>query len=114
MDSNRIFTLLHGVLDCLHFVKEGEGFRVSGAYPLRDLQEKLKIAGEELGSGDVDTVSGYIVQELGRWPRVGDRVPFGPYTVRVTHMMLRPRRVGQVFVTPDTQETARQDGPGTS
>jgi CBS domain containing-hemolysin-like protein len=96
------------------FAPEGEGFRVDGAYPLRELQEKLKLTGRELADGDVDTVSGYVVQELGRWPRVGDKVKLaGTYTVRVTAMSQRPRRVGQVFITPTAQDAARADGPGT-
>jgi CBS domain containing-hemolysin-like protein len=83
------------------FVPEGNGYRVNGAYPLRELQEKLKLAGRELVDGDVDTVSGYVVQELGRWPRAGDKVKLaGTYTVRVTAMSQRPRRVGQVFIEP--------------
>lgn len=94
------------------FVKEGEGFRVSGGFALRDLQERLNLVGQDLTSGDVDTVSGYVVQELGRWPRVGDKVTFGDYTMRVTSLMQRPRRVGYVFIAPATQETARKDGPG--
>jgi CBS domain containing-hemolysin-like protein len=100
-----------GATPTTDFVKEGEGFRVSGSYTLRELQEKLAID-QDLASGDVDTVSGYVVQELGRWPRVGDKVNLGDYLMRVTHVMQRPRRVGQVFITPVTQETARKDGPG--
>ncbi len=71
--------------------------------------------GADLASGDVDTVSGYVVQELGRWPRVGDKVKLAAaYTLRVTGMSQRPRRVGQVFISPVTQDAVRRDGPGTA
>ncbi|HEX8916221.1 MAG TPA: hemolysin family protein [Humisphaera sp.] len=93
------------------FVPEGEGFRVNGAFALRDLRDRLKLDDLELDDG-IDTVSGHVVKELGRWPRTGDKVKFGPYTMRVTSMMQRPRRVGQVFVLPLTQEQVRKDGPG--
>ena len=48
------------------FVKEGENFRISGLYPLHALRERLKIL--ELDDADVDTVGGYIIQQLGRFP----------------------------------------------
>lgn len=94
------------------FAPEGEGFRVGGAFPLRDLVDRLKLKDAALAAGGVDTVSGYVVRELGRWPRAGDKVKLGGYTVRVTSMSQRPRRVGQVFIAPDTQDAARRDGPG--
>ena len=90
------------------FVKDGENFRVSGVYPLHELRERLKIT--ELDVADVDTIGGYITQELGRWPRPGDSVPIGDYVAKV--MTVVQRRVGQVLIMPATQETARADGPG--
>jgi len=36
---------------------------------MHDLREKLGLMRLEMG--DVDTLNGYIVQQLGRWPRVG-------------------------------------------
>ena len=94
------------------FVPEGESFRVRGRYPLHELRERLEL-GDGVADGDVDTVGGYVIQELGRWPRVGDSVKAGPYTIRVTGVGAKQRRVDQVFITPDTQEAMRQDGPGT-
>ncbi len=91
------------------FAREGESFRVAGRYPLHELKEKLALA--DLDTDGVDTIGGYVVQELGRWPRAGDEVSMGDYTVRVTQA--QPRRVGQLLITPQTQETARADGPGT-
>jgi CBS domain containing-hemolysin-like protein len=89
------------------FVKEGENFRVSGLYPLHALRERL---GVELEGSDVDTIGGYVIQQLARWPRVGDTVKLDGYTAKV--MSVQHRRVGQVLIMPQTQEVARADGPG--
>jgi CBS domain containing-hemolysin-like protein len=78
------------------FVTEGENFRVNGLSPLHNLREKLDL--EELDAHGVDTVGGYVVQELGRLPRTGDVVPIGPYTARV--LSVQQKRVGQLLLTP--------------
>ncbi len=92
------------------FVKEGENFRVSGLYALHGLRERLALA--DLEPTEVDTIGGYVIQQLNRWPRVGDTVPLGGYTVRV--LAVQHRRVSQVLISPTTQQTARADGPGTA
>src|SRR6185295_11622761 len=54
------------------FITDGENIRVAGTYPLHALRDRLKL--DELGEDDlaeVDTIGGYITQELGRWPRTG-------------------------------------------
>jgi CBS domain containing-hemolysin-like protein len=91
------------------FIKEGENFRVSGLYPLHALRERLKL--DDLEPTDVDTVGGYVIQQLNRWPRVGDTAKLGDnYTIRV--LSVQHRRVGQVLIMPATQEVAKADGPG--
>ncbi len=91
------------------FVPEGENFRVSGLFPLHELRDKLDLHNVELG--DVDTIGGYLIQELGRFPRPGDSVEFGEaYTVRV--VTVQQKRVGQVLILPKTQDAMRADGPG--
>ena len=91
------------------FVKDGENFRVNGAYPLHALREKLKLDALEIG--DVDTVGGYVVQQLNRWPRPGDTVPIADrYTAKVQTVL--HRRVGQLLIMPINQDAARADGPG--
>ena len=90
------------------FVPEGENYRVNGLYPLHELREKLSIAHVE--AGDVDTVGGYVIQELGRFPRPGDSVDFGDYTIKVA--TVQQKRVGQVLIMPKTQDAMRADGPG--
>ena len=92
------------------FLKDGENFRVAGDFPVRQLREKLPLAEIEPET-TVDTVGGYITQQLGRFPRGGDIVDLGAYTARV--IAVQSRRVTQVLITPKTQEVARVDGPGT-
>jgi CBS domain containing-hemolysin-like protein len=90
------------------FVKDGENFRVAGDFPLHTLRERLELP--DLNGADVDTVSGYVIQRLGRWPRPGDTVPLGNYSARV--LAVQQKRVAQVLITPNTQDQAREDGPG--
>lgn len=90
------------------FVADGENYRVSGLYPIHELREKLHL--EALASDGVDTVNGFIIQRLGRWPRPGDTVELGSYTLRV--VSVSPNRVAQVLITPATQAIAKEDGPG--
>jgi CBS domain containing-hemolysin-like protein len=96
------------------FIREGESYRVSGLYPLHELRERLSLS--DLEDETVDTIGGYIIQQLHRWPRAGDAVPLegekGSYVARV--VSLQNRRVGQVLITPQTQQTAKADGPGAS
>ena len=91
------------------FVKDGENFRVSGTFPLHELREKLHL--DNLDAADVDTVAGFIVQQLNRWPRPGDTVKIGDrYVAKVVTVL--HRQVGQVLIMPVTQEAARKDGAG--
>jgi CBS domain containing-hemolysin-like protein len=90
------------------FVAEGENYRVAGNYPLHELRDRLHL--KDLNGTDVDTIGGYVIQKLGRWPRQGDSVALGAYSVRV--VSVQQKRVGQVLITPSTQDTARNDGPG--
>jgi CBS domain containing-hemolysin-like protein len=93
------------------FVKDGENFRASGTFSLRELRDKLGLTEEQLEiSGDVDTIGGYITQQLARFPRAGDTVDLGPYTARVINT--QQRRVTQILITPKSQAQMRADGPG--
>jgi magnesium and cobalt exporter, CNNM family len=89
------------------FVAEGNTYRVGGLYPMHELRDKLGQLGEDIG--DVDTVSGFIVKKLGRWPRVGDTVRLGDFELKVAS--LSQKRVGQVVITkapePSPEEEAQ-------
>jgi CBS domain containing-hemolysin-like protein len=83
-------------------VRDGDAVRVSGLFPLHDLPDRLPIG--PLNGDGVDTVGGYIVQTLGRWPRVGDEVDIGQYRAKV--LTLQQRRVSQVLLTPSKTKSS--------
>jgi len=85
------------------FIPEGNNFRISGLFPLHNLRERLNLA-EDIDGGAVDTIGGYIIQKLSRWPRPGDTVPIGQYNARI--LSVQQRRVGQVLLTPRATEAA--------
>jgi CBS domain containing-hemolysin-like protein len=85
-------------------VRDGEAARVNGLYPLHDLRDRLAIGPIE--ANGVDTVGGYIVQQLNRWPRVGDEVRLGGFRAKV--LTLQQRQVGQVLLTPSDKAPPRQ------
>jgi CBS domain containing-hemolysin-like protein len=88
------------------FIKEGENVRVTGLFPLHALRERLNLDGLE--ATDVDTIGGYIIQQLKRWPRVGDTVKLGDYTAKV--LSTQHRRVGQVLIVPPEPQGAADAG----
>ncbi len=73
------------------FIPEPNGaFRVSGLFPLHDLSDRLSLP--EFEAEDVDTVGGYVIQQLGRWPRSGDQIRIGPFNARVMSVQQKQRR----------------------
>jgi CBS domain containing-hemolysin-like protein len=62
-------------------VAKGDGYyQVSGAMLVVDLEDEL---GLEISERDEDTIAGVVLSELGRRPRVGDRVTVGPLALEV-------------------------------
>jgi CBS domain containing-hemolysin-like protein len=93
------------------FAREGESFRVSGRYPLHELRDKLDLDESAIGDGDVDTIGGFVIQKLARWPRAGDSVPLGEgYNASV--VSVANKRVQQVLITPVVHEAAGKNGAG--
>ncbi len=82
------------------FVRDGDTVRVSGHFPLRELAERLSLG--DIEAEGIDTVGGYVVQQLSRWPRVGDTVRMGDQALRV--LSVNQRKVGQVLVTPIAED----------
>ena len=74
----------------------GDTVRVSGTFSLHELRQRLGL--QTLDAGDVDTVGGYLTQQLGRWPRPGDEVVMDSYTARV--VTVQRNRVTQVVLKP--------------
>jgi CBS domain containing-hemolysin-like protein len=83
------------------FVREGDTIRVSGLYALHALRERVEGIGE-LERNGVDTVGGYVAQELGRIPRPGDTVQMGDYVARVTSV--QQKRAKQIILAPRERE----------
>jgi CBS domain containing-hemolysin-like protein len=79
-----------------NFVKEGDSYRTNGRFPLHELRERLGVA--ELEGEHVDTLGGYVIEQLGRWPHPGDVVRAGEFELRV--VSVNQNRVGQVIITP--------------
>lgn len=90
------------------FVQEGETIRVSGLFGLHALRERIDLG--EIEANGVDTVSGYVTQELGRLPKPGDTVRIGKYTARV--VSVQQKRAKQLVLTP-VEEEAQQESPET-
>ena len=82
-------------------VREGDTMRVSGLFPLHELSERLPIGPLEVSG--VDTIGGYIVKQLNRWPKAGDEVELGGYRAKV--LTVQQRRVGQVLISPGAKQT---------
>ena len=79
------------------FMPDGTSFRTTGLFPMHELRDKLHFV--ELDDDGVDTLGGYIVKQLGRWPRPGDTVRLDGYSAKVM-TVLQKRRVGQVLISP--------------
>lgn len=69
--------------DISKVVREPSGaMLVGGSYPIHDLED----LGVDMPEGDYATVSGLVMSQLGRIPRVGDRFTLGAWDVAVTRM----------------------------
>lgn len=86
-------------------VKEEEGvFLVTGLVPLRRLNQRLEL--RLPGRVDVDTLSGWLVAELQRLPRVGDEVRFGHVHFEVIEVLNnRAEKVRITIEEPTSEET---------
>jgi CBS domain containing-hemolysin-like protein len=88
------------------FVSDGTGFRTSGLFPMHELKEKLSL--KNIGAEGVDTLGGYIIQKLGRWPKPGDIIEMDPYSAKVM-TVLQKRRVGHVLLTRRETDAEKAD-----
>lgn len=78
-------------------VKTGDHtWTVDGALPLHDLAD---LAGEPIPGGDVTTVSGWVTQKLGGFPKPGDTLAIGRHELRVEEMS--SHRVSRLRLTLD-------------
>ena len=90
----------------LDFIKEGDGYRVSGRFPLHELREKLQLPEPE--TEGIDTIGGYITHLLKRWPRVNDVIAIGEYEATV--LTVSKRRVVQAMLQRKQPDDRQPDG----
>jgi CBS domain containing-hemolysin-like protein len=69
-----------------------EEFVIEGSLTLNDLSDVEEAL--ELESGEVTTIGGYITQQLGRFPEVGETMDINGWEAKVTST--DGRRVGQI------------------
>jgi CBS domain containing-hemolysin-like protein len=75
--------------------------RLEGSLPISEFNAQFDTA---LDDTDYTTIGGYIFGQLGRLPRVGDRVTVGPFTLEVVEM--EGRRVKTVRVHAERPQEA--------
>jgi CBS domain containing-hemolysin-like protein len=79
-------------------VKKGENrYQLSGSMLVVDLEDELGI---EFSERDEDTIAGVVLSELGRRPRVGDRVEIGPLVLEILEVERNRIKSLGVEVTP--------------
>ena len=75
------------------FIKVNEQeFLVDGSLSLNSLEDHLPSL--DLHGGEMTTIGGYVIQQLERFPLVGESFPIGPYSVEV--LSVDDRKVGQM------------------
>lgn len=85
--------------------KRGEEWQIDGALPLHELAELIGDNFEELDE-EVTTASGFVTHRLGGFPKNGDTLALGNFTLRVDRV--DGPRVAQLTLTklpPDTEPT---------
>jgi CBS domain containing-hemolysin-like protein len=80
--------------------------RIDGSMPISEFNNQFDAA---LDDADYTTIGGYIFGQLGRLPRVGDRVTVGPLTFEVVEM--EGRRVKTVRLHTNKPEEAAAPKP---
>jgi putative hemolysin len=73
--------------------KEDGSFEIAGNYPIDDLNELLSM---EIPTEEVDTISGFLLSELGHIPVVSEKVEFGNYLFTIDQ--IKGRRILKVLV----------------
>jgi CBS domain containing-hemolysin-like protein len=55
-------------------------WEIDGSLPLHELEE---LVGQHLDQGGINTVSGYVTQRLGKFPKPGEALTIGGFELRV-------------------------------
>lgn len=86
--------------------REEENYRVNGLFPLHEITHHVPDIGIDHSEVDVDTIGGYLTQQLGHLPSVGESVVIGPY--RWTVSAADGRRVRELMLSPVPPEDPDQ------
>lgn len=92
----------------------GGAYDVEGTTPLDELKEALRI---EVPSQDMRTVAGFLMERLGRMPRIGDRVSHAGYGFEVTDVQgprVKKVRIHLDAPAPSAATAAEQNEEGAS
>lgn len=77
-----------------YFLKKDDGsFEIAGNYPIDDLNDLLEM---QIPTEEVDTISGFLLSELGHIPVVSEKVEFGHYLFTIDQ--IKGRRILKVVV----------------
>jgi len=86
--------------------QEGDAFRISGRFPLHDINHLVPGLNIDHTEEEADTVGGFVSQVLGHLPEIGEAIEVGPYKWTVTSADIR--RVREVLLTPlESAENAK-------
>jgi len=75
-----------------------DGFRIAGSTRFEEVARTLRL--QEPLEAEVDTIAGYVQDQLGRIARVGDTVSLGSYALRVDDVSRN--RIVSLTATPAT------------
>ena len=91
------------------FVDRGGGvYQISGSMLVVDLEDELET---ELSPRDEDTMGGVVLSELGRRPRVGDRVRCGPTELEVLEVVQNRVRTLRLTLVPAASVAGDSSNP---
>jgi len=79
--------------------------RVDGSLPISEFNTEH---GASLDDSDYTTIGGYVFGQLGRLPRVGDRVTAGPFTFEVIEMDGRRVKTIRLHTKPEEPQPAEE------
>ena len=87
------------------------GPRLDGSMPISDFNADY---GATMDDTDYTTIGGYVFGQLGRLPRVGDRVSVGPFTFEVVEMDGRRVKTIRLHTAPRPEEPRKAEDAATA
>ena len=81
----------------------GGAYDVEGIAPLEEIEETLKIS--LANTEDMRTIAGFLMEKLGRMPRIGDRISISNYTFHV--LDVTGPRVNKIRIQQEKRDRSR-------